>query len=149
MEKQKAILKIESFSNKEGFLVLYAQDYGVRAMLQGLVDLCKAKYSGFVRLEMSPPYKSRSTQVGGQNRHIWGHLQQIAQETGNDVADVEDYIKQKATRRGYPVHENKLTGEIKPVSMTGINTVEAGYLIEELHQLASELDIILDEGGWL
>lgn len=30
--------------------------------------------------------------------------------------------------------------------MTTINTVEAGYIIEELHQLAAELEIELDEG---
>lgn len=149
MEKKKAILKIESYSNKDGMLLLGVNDYGVRAMLKDLVGLCEQKYGGYVRLEMSPPYRARTTGEGGQNRHIWGHLQQIAQETGNDVSDVEDYIKRKAIRRGYPVRENKLTREIKPVSMKGINTVEASYLIEELHQLASELDIVLDEGGWL
>lgn len=145
MEKKKAVMKIESFSHKDGTLLLSVADYGVRAMLKGLVELCTARYGSYVKLEMSAPYKPRSTQIGGQNRHIWGHIQQIAQETGNDVQDVEDYIKQRATRRGYSVHENKLTGEIRPVSMTGINTVEAGYLIEELHQLASELDITLEE----
>jgi hypothetical protein len=30
--------------------------------------------------------------------------------------------------------------------MKTINTVEAGYLIDELHQLAAELEIVLDEG---
>ena len=138
-------MKIESVSHKDGRLLLFVNDWSVRAMLKGLVELCESKYSGFIKLEMTPPYKSRSTEKGGQNRHIWGHIQQIAQETGNDVSDIEDYIKQKATRRGYPVHQNKLTGEIKPVSMTTINTVEAGYLIDELHQLASELEIVLME----
>ena len=146
MEKKKAIMKIESFSHKDGILVLSVNDLGVRANIKGLVEWCDKKYGGYIKLEMSPPYKPRSTEVGGQNRHIWGHLQQIAQETGNDVDDVEDYIKQRATRRGYPVKQNPLTGEIKPVSMKGINTVEANYLIDELHQLASELEIELDEG---
>ena len=114
-------------------------------MLKGLVDLCNMKYSGYIKCEMSPPYKPRSTKQYGQNRHVWGHLQQIAEETGNDLEDVEEYIKKKAMRRGYPVHQNKMTGEIKPVSMKYINTVEAGYLIDELHQLASELGIILEE----
>lgn len=145
MEKTKAIMKIESFSHKDGTLLLSVSDYGVRARLKGLVEWCEKKYGNYIKLEMSPPYKPRTTEVGGQNRHIWGHLQQIAQETGNDVDDVEDYIKQRATRRGYPVKQNPLTGEIKPVSMKGINTVEANYLIDELHQLASELEIILEE----
>lgn len=146
MEKKKAILKIESFSHKDGTLLLSIADYGVRAMLKGLVELCEKKYGNYIKLEMSPPYKPRSTDIGGQNRHIWGHLQQIANETGNDIDDVEDYIKQRASRRGYPTKQNKMSGEIKPASMKGINTVEANYLIDELHQLASELGIELEEG---
>lgn len=145
MEKKKAILKIESYSTKDGTLLLSVSDFGVRAMLKGLVELCANKYGGYVKIEASPPYKPRTTQVGGQNRKIWGMIHQICKETGNDIEDVEDYIKQRATRRGYPVHENKLTGEIKPVSMATINTVEASYLIEELYQLASEMEIKLDE----
>lgn len=146
MQKTKVIMKIESY--KDGKLKLSVDDWGLKAAIKGLSDLCFQKYGGYIKLEMSPPYKPRTTQVGGQNRHIWGHMQQIAQETGNDLSDVEDYIKQRATRRGYPVHENTLNGEIKPDSMKGINTVEANYLIDELHQLASELNIILDEGEW-
>lgn len=146
MQKTKVIMKIESY--KDGRLNLSVDDWGLKAAIKGLSDLCFQKYGGYMKLEMSPPYKPRTTQVGGQNRHIWGHMQQIAQETGNDLSDVEDYIKQRATRRGYPVHENTLNGEIKPDSMKGINTVEANYLIDELHQLASELNIVLDEGEW-
>ncbi len=148
MEKKKVIMKIENFSHKDGMLLLSTSYYEIRAVLKDIIELCEKKYSGFIRLEISPPYRARTTEVGGQNRHIWGHIQQIAQETGNDIVDVEDYIKQRATRRGYPVHENKMNGEIKPVSMKGIDTVEANYLIDELHQLAAELNIILDEGEW-
>lgn len=146
MQKTKVIMKIESY--KDGKLNLSVDDWGLKAAIKGLSDLCFQKYGGYMKLEMSPPYKPRTTQVGGQNRHIWGHMQQIAEETGNDISDVEDYIKQRATRRGYPVHENTLNGEIKADSMKGINTVEANYLIDELHLLASELNIVLDEGEW-
>ena len=97
VEKTKAIMKIESFSHKDGTLLLSISDYGVRARLKGLVEWCSKKYGSYMKLEMSPPYKPRSTEVGGQNRHIWGHLQQIAQETGNDVDDhtVTVYFKRK------------------------------------------------------
>lgn len=145
MEKKTAVMKIESFSTKDGILVLSVSDCGVRTMIKSLSELCGNKYGSYIKLEMSPPYKPRSTCVHGQNRHIWAHIQQIANETGNDIEDVEDYIKQKATRRGYPVKQNKLTGEMKPVSMKEINTVEASYLIEEVHQLAAELEIQLEE----
>ena len=146
MEKKKVIMKIENFSHNDGMLLLSSCYAEVRSVLKYITDICEEKYSGFIQMELSPPYKPRSTDVGGQNRHIWGHIQQIAQETGNDVDDVEDYIKQRATRRGYPTKQNKMNGEIKPVSMKGINTVEANYLIDELHQLAAELGIQLYEG---
>lgn len=146
MEKKKAIMKIESFSHKDGTLLLSVADFGVRAMLKDLVSLCQNKYGSYMKLEMSAPYRARSTGKESQNAHIWGHIQQIANYTGYDVQDVEDYIKLKAIKRGYSYKINKLTGEIRPASMTTINTVEAGYLIEELHQLASELEIVLEEG---
>ncbi len=146
MEKKKAIMKIESYSLKDGLLVLSVADYGIRSMIKGVSDLCDKKYGGYMQIEICPPYKKRTTDAGGQNRHIWGHIQQIANETGNDVDDIEDYIKQRALKRGYPYHINQLNGEMKPSSMKTINTVEAGYLIEELHQLAAELEINLYEG---
>lgn len=145
MEKKKAILKIESYSSKDGMLLLSVQDYGVRAMLKDLVELCEQKYGGYVKMEMSPPYRPRTTGRGSQNSKIWACIQQIAQETGNDVQDVEDAVKERAMKRGYPYKVNPLTGKVKPASMTTINTVEAGYLIEELYQIASEMDIRLDE----
>ena len=142
MEKKKAILKIESFSTSDGILVLSVKDFGVRAMLKGLIDLCKGKYSGFIKLEMSPPYRPRSL---NQNAMIWGLIQQIAEETGNEIEDIEDCIKERAIKRGYPYKVNKLTGERKPASMTTINTVEAGYLIDEIYALAAEYGIELDD----
>lgn len=145
MEKKKFIVKIRSFSAKDGMLLLEVQDFGARRGVKDVVELCEKKYSSYIHIEASPPYRKRTTDVGGQNRHIWGHLQQIANETGNDVADVEEYIKMKAVKRGYPYHVNKLTGQMKPDSMRTINTVQAGCLIDELHQLAAELGITLDE----
>lgn len=143
MKKQKAVMRIDSYQN--GKLLLSVSDFGVQSMLKWFVEFCQQKHGGFALCEFSPPYKKRTTDVGGQNRHIWGHIQQIANETGNDVDDIEDYIKERALKRGYPYKINKMTRAIKPVSMTEINTVEAGYLIDELHQLAAELCITLQE----
>lgn len=144
MEKRKAVLKIESFT--DGFLVLSAPNESVRAMLKGLVDLCREKYSGYMRVDMSPPYPARTTGRGSQNSHIWGHIQQIAEYTGYEIDDVEDMAKRKAVSMGYPYRTNSITGEIVPYSMKDINTQEAGYLIDVLHQWAAELEITLDEG---
>lgn len=71
MEKKKAIMKIESFSHKDGKLLLSVDDYGVRAMLKGLVELCEKKYGGYVRMDMSPPYRPRSTRQNSQNNLVY------------------------------------------------------------------------------
>ena len=146
MEKKKAILKIESFSHKDGTLLLSVADFGVRAMLKGLVELCEKKYGGYVRMDMSPPYRPRSTGQNSQNNLIWKLITVIANETGNELEDVEIAVKERALKRGYPYRQNKLTGKPIPASMATINTVEASMLIEELYQLAAEYEINLDEG---
>lgn len=141
MEKKKAILKIESYSTKDGTLLLSVSDFGVRTMLKGLVELCEKKYGSYIKLEMSPPYPARSTGKSSQNNLIWKLITVIVEHTGNDVEDVEEWVKLKAVRRGYPTKTNPLTGQIKPLSMTEINTAEAGYLIDELYQLCAEMGI--------
>lgn len=143
MTKTKVILKIKDFT--DGNLILNASDLGVRAAVKNITDLCNERYGGYIKLEMSPPYKPRSTGKGSQNSKIWACIQQIAQETGNDIDDVEDYIKMKAVARGYPYKVSKLSGQIRPSSMRDINTAEANLLIEELKKLASELGIVLED----
>ena len=141
MEKQKAIMRIESYSNKDGTLLLSVADLGVRTAIKSLVELCEKKHGNYIKLEMSPPYPARSTGKSSQNNLIWKLITAIVEYTGNDVEDVEEWVKLKAVRRGYPTKTNPLTGQIKPLSMTEIDTVEAGYLIEELYQLCAEMGI--------
>lgn len=141
MEKQKAIMRIESYSNKDGTLLLSVADLGVRTAIKSLVELCEKKHDNYIKLEMSPPYPARSTGKSSQNNLIWKLITAIVECTGNDVEDVEEWVKLKAVRRGYPTKTNPLTGQIKPLSMTEINTVEAGYLIDELYQLCAEMGI--------
>lgn len=64
---------------------------------------------------------------------------------------IKMYCKQRAIKRGYPVKRDnngdviisRLTGEPIPESSANCNTVEAGYLIDELIQLSAELGITL------
>ena len=60
MESTKAIMKIESFSHKDGTLLLSVSDRFVRTLIKGLVDWCEKKHSGYIKLEMSPPYRKRT-----------------------------------------------------------------------------------------
>ena len=64
MEKKKAILHIESYSSRDGMLLLSVSDNGVRAMLKGLVELCEHKYGGYVKMEMSPPLQATYDRKG-------------------------------------------------------------------------------------
>lgn len=106
-----------------------------------------------IRLEISKPKKSRTTGERSQNHHINGHIQQICMETGNDFEDVKLAAKRRAFKRGLPyktkpngeVVYSMIDGEPVPVSEADMSTVEAGYLIDELHQIAAELDIVLRE----
>lgn len=145
MEKKKAVLKIRSFSPKDGMFLLEAEDFGARTAIKDVVSLCEKKHGGFIQLEMSPPYRKRTTGELSQNNLVWRLITIIAQETGNELEDIEIAAKERAIKRGYPSRLNKLTGKPVPASMSSINTVEAGYLIDELYAIAGEFGIDIDE----
>lgn len=111
------------------------------------LDIFKAEYKTlpeFVLVKIAKPRAKRSTGAQSQNHHIWGHVKQIAEYTGHDPIDVHIEAKERAIKRGYPC-DILPNGWGTPKSESEINTVEAGYLIEELHQIAAELGVILDE----
>jgi hypothetical protein len=114
-------------------------------------------------------YNSRSTGIKSQNTHINGHLQQICLDNGTDFDLLKMQMKVRAIKRGYPFLTLRMKTEEVPLviaaadlnnmpvdqqeyiivtwpkSESDINTVEAGYLIEEIHQYASEQNIELIE----
>ena len=51
MEKTKVIMRIESYSNKDGILVLGC-DPIVRSAINGLVNWCQEKYGSYIKLEI-------------------------------------------------------------------------------------------------
>lgn len=114
-------------------------------LLRNILRTCQVKHNDFVKVTFDTPKKPRTTGKDSQNSHIWGHASQIAQETGNDLTDVMDCAKERAIKRGYPYHVNNLNGKIKPYGVEELDTVQAGYLIEELHQIAGEMEIYLKE----
>jgi hypothetical protein len=90
-------------------------------------------------------YSSRPRTTGkySQGAHINGHVQQIAQSTGNDFDAVKLYCKRESISRGYPC--DTIRGVMIPWSETRIDTVQAGFLVDTIHQLAAELNIRLVE----
>jgi hypothetical protein len=118
-----------------------------------VLEKCIKARSGWATIKISLPRRYRTTGKGSQSHHLNGHIQQICLETGNDFADVKKAIKQRALKRGYPILQNDngqpkldLWGNEQGISETECDTVQCGYLIEEAHSLAAELDIKLYEG---
>lgn len=135
----KAVVQIESYDN--GKLVLFSPDFGVKSALKRIYDTCQ-KYSGYAKVEITPPYKSRTTGEGSQNNKFYALVTEICKETGNDLDDVKEALKERAcARRNYPYTINKLTGKMRPYSTTKIDTVQMSGLIEEAIQLCAELGI--------
>jgi hypothetical protein len=97
----------------------------------------------FALVKLDKIRKHRSTGWKSQNHHINGHCQQIAQDTGNDFDTVKTYCKTQAISRGYPI--DVIRGQVVPWSESRIDTLQASYLIDMIHQLAAELGIILQE----
>ena len=110
------------------------------------------KHGGYLTVTLQTPQRPRTTGERSQNHFINGAIQQICKETGNDFNDVKMYVKRKAFRRGYPMKRGEngniiyslIDGQPIPESEAKISTVEAGYLIEEIIQLAAELEIVLE-----
>ena len=125
----------------ENGLLIHYPTKEIKAEILHLYETSKERFNGYMKVELSKPYKSRSNE---QNKMFWGIVQQIASETGNDLEDIEQAVKERACKRGFPYRINKMTGRIKPYSMTEVDTVQMGYLIDETIQLCAELGIIDD-----
>lgn len=121
-------------------------DYPVGSVgerLDKLLAKCDTNADGYVVLDVSFPYRQRTTGERSQNNLLHFLIAEIAKATGNDITDVKDGIKERAVKRGYPYHVNRLTNAIKPYSTTMIDTVQCSMLIEECYQLIAEYGIIL------
>lgn len=112
-----------------------------------------ASKAGYLSIDITLPKRPRTTGERSQNRAINGYIQQICEYTGNEFNDVKMYCKNRAMKRGYPwmmtsegeVIYSLQTGEPMPESETKISVEQASMLIEEIVQLASELNFRLKE----
>ena len=125
----------------EDGLLLHYPSKEIKQQILHLWEGAKESYNGYLKVDLEKPYKSRTTGKGSQNNKFYALITEICKETGNDLEDVKDALKEKAIKRGYPYRVNKLTGRIRPYSTTEINTVEMSYLIEEAIQECAELGI--------
>lgn len=117
----------------------------VKQKMLDLFELAREKSNGYMTIDFGRVYKSRTTGEGSQNNLFYELCTEICKETGNDLEDVKDALKERAcARRDYPYTINKLTGKMRPYSTTKINTVQMAGLIEEAIQLCAELGIVVD-----
>lgn len=110
----------------------------------------------FWDVEIKPWRKKRSTGENSQNHRLNGHCMQIANETGNDFADVKMFVKRSAMKFGLPAKTKpdgsivySLTdGEPIPISEADMDTQQCAWCIECVNMLAGELGIVLRESEW-
>ena len=137
MEKKKAIMKIESFSHKDGRLLLFVNDWSVRAMLKGLVEWCEKKYGGYIKLELSPPYKPRTIQM---NDKYWAMCTEFGNFLGMTKDEVSMGVKYRAMDEG--LWEGEIipfsNGKKIPMSTADSDTKQMSVLIEVLYRIAAE-----------
>lgn len=110
---------------------------------QKVLDILK-KCNGYCTIEINRPYKPRTTGKLSQNNLVWKLITIIANETGEEVNEVEHEAKMKAISRGYPYHVSSITAQAVPESMKKINTVECSYLIDTLYEIIAFLGITLE-----
>ena len=67
-------------------------------------------------------------------------IQQICNESGDDLLDMKHEIKMRAIKRGYPFTTGVL-GNIKPKKSSECNTVELNLLIDECYEVGAFLGI--------
>jgi len=123
-----------------GYISIHMPD----ELLELFFDDYKVAQSGQCYVKLGPPKRPRTTGYRSCNSHIHGHAQQIGEFTGDYKEDVIVEAKRRAVTRGYPTRQNSF-GYIVPISEKDASTVEANMIIEELHMIASDIDLELKE----
>ncbi len=145
MEKKKVIMKIESFSHKDGTLLLSVSDYGVRAMLKGLIEWCQQKYASYIKLEMSPPYRPKTLKELGK---YWSMCTEYGKFLGMTKDEVSEGVKFRAMDEGLwegvEIPFSK-TGLKIPMSSADSDTKQLSVLIDVLYRIAAEDDFVFSE----
>ncbi len=141
------------------FPAIHAEKVGSHKLLLTLgIDRCWEAYglldkdsgAGYLKVELSKPGKPRTTGKDSQNHAINGAIQAIAKWSGHSFDDIKEHMKREAISRGYPFREIKAKDGrvigVRPYSETEITTVQAGYLIDTIIQVAAEMDIRVEIG---
>ena len=129
----------------ENGLLIHYPTKEIKAEILHLYETSKERFNGYFKIDIQKPYPNRTTGEGSQNNKFYALVTEICKETGNDIEDVKDALKERAIKRNYPYSVNKMTGRIRPYSTTQVDTKQMSALIEEALQLCAELGIVVDE----
>lgn len=120
--------------------------------LKQIFAISDKKHNGYVTVTIETPRKPRTTGENSQNHHVNGHIQQIAEQTGNAFDVVKLEVKCRAVGMGYPIATREdgtmvtdIHGRPAGISESESSAAECAVLIEAAHMLAAELGIILQE----
>lgn len=141
MEKTSAVMKIDSFSAKDGTLLLSVDDYSIKTLLKEMVEYCENKHNGYVKIQIGPPSKKRSLSA---NNLYWARCTEFGKFAGSSKDEVSYGVKVRAMEmglwRGKQIPFSK-TGEMMPDSSATADT-------EEFSTLLKVLDLIVAEYGY-
>ena len=113
----------------------------------------KEKHGDWYLLKISYPRKVRTTGDLSQNHRIAYLCNIIAAENMiegfTDYQSVKDLAKLRAIKRGYPYRwAPKMDDVVIPYHENELDTIQAGYLIDELEQMAAECGIDTTSKKW-
>lgn len=131
-------MKIESFSVKDGMLLLSVDDMGARTLIKGVVDNCEESCSGYIRLDMDKPRKDRSLE---QNARWWAMCTEYGKHCGMTKDDVAMGVKYRAMDEGLWEAEEvpfSKTKERIPKSTAEADTAQMSVLIDVLYRISAE-----------
>ena len=143
--ESKIIAKVESYSHKDGLLLLSIDNMGARVVTKDLVDNCNKDYGGYIKLKMSKPYRNRTL---AENSRWWAMCTEYANYCGSTKDEVAMGVKWRACDEGLwelvDVPFSK-TGRKEPKSTTESDVKEMSILMEVLERIASEDGYIFEK----
>lgn len=142
--KTKMVMKIESFVFKDGMLFLSVDNAGAKVVLKDLIESCKQKYGGYIKVELSPPYRDRTL---SQNALYYARCTAYANFIGSTKNEVSKGVKWRACDEGLwelvDVPFSK-TGRKEPKSTADADVQEMSVLLDVLDRIASEDGFVFD-----
>ena len=122
-----------------------------RAALEKLIDKSRDRGDGRIHVEITRPYRKRTSRERGQNRRFRGHCRDIAAqittadgEPLHTQEQIAEAIKRMAVDEGYPWRVS-IDGLTEPKSTSEVTVEEMQVLLEVQQRFADEHELWLTE----